>query len=408
MQRPLILLLALSTAGCAFDDNDLHTWKSVANGDQRLAAYLAERDRPLDRRVRAARYLLEMGKLGQIMGVLHATPEDDRKKLLSPLSLIVTEYIADDRIEVQSYAKDLAYYLLEYDDLLDATAGEKLRHKLLDWSLDRINRGAEVRGIKIGDVLLGLAVAHEQEILPQILSALSTAREVPVVLRLTAILSKLKDKQVAQQNAAALLAIGQTQFPVIDLQLVDAIARNGNDTLMYFLLDAARSPDVPLAVRDEALVVALKHLGKKAIPGLLRLIATDDPVNGNPGRWVGLEEIWRLSGVERLRAMLRALPVDGTYSEVGDRFKQEVDAFCDARIAAQKVAARPVLLGLVQVDDTPHWVSRVFAAECIMRLYPDEAAHILRPLRRDDTRLKGWRQEGETTLGEVIRQLGKG
>ena len=435
MWRWLPLLLA---AGCAFDGGDLSRWKDVANGPKRLAGYLADTDRPMNLRQEAIEHLFVKDQLEQIMGVVKTTDEVDRKVLLKFLvdfTARVFESHADP--EVHGRAASLAYYMLVYVDLLDKGFDKKLIDPTVAWALDNFaNPNAPTSRVRPRAMLLGCAVSRPSVAVPPIVNHMRELRRtaatehaldrgalkagkpkdsqnhrvtfnlaLQTLLRLSGLLGEVRDVNAQRQVALVLLEAARELYPFIPEALAEAMVANQDETLLRFLLDGVRDHRVPDGTRDVGLRVARELLREKAIDQLLVIAGTDDASVNNVPRMSALDLLWDFGGVERLEQALRRLPPSGTWPTDGADFKEELDVFCDNRVARSKEAALPVLTRLTADQN---WVARIYAIECITRLFPARAPELLEGLELDETPLRGWSVDGPTTIGDVVRAVTEG
>ena len=385
---------------CEIDETELNNWKQVQNGSLKLSGYLFDAERPPALRLRAARYLFDMGELGQIMGVVRKTTESDRTSLVSQLAEFAADKLRDPgaSLETQGQAATLAYHLLEFGPSKAATP---LAGTLATWCLDHATE--RVPGVKLDHALIAATLTAPDDIVPKIGLALQNSKSVNKTLALVSLTDPLKDPKLQSHAAHALLAAARRSHPSLSVDLIDAFVRNGNETLMRYLLELARDPKVKLHTRGDSMDQAVAALGKRAIPGLLRLIGTDEPRQRNEPRNVALDHIWSVGGPESLADALNGLPVDGTYPTDGVGFKAEVDHFCDTSVSTQKDRALPVLTELL---DSWNWVARLYAVNCLTRLHPGPATQLLEPLRSDATPINGWVHNDEVTLGEIVARFG--
>ncbi|MCA9528318.1 MAG: hypothetical protein KC549_18665, partial [Myxococcales bacterium] len=237
----------------------------------------------------------------------------------------------------------------------------------------------------------------------KLLAAAGTLESEEAFLELVDLLAQLRDADVQRAAAGLLLARARKAHPEVSPALAAALRANGNETLLRYLLELTRDPRLSPKVRGEGFNASMR-LGPAAIPGLLRILATDLPADDD-ARWLALRDIWEKGGAGSLAAALRALPAEGRWSTEGASFKDEIEGFCDNRLADKAEEVRPVLTELV---GDPNWVARAFAMACIVRLYPDDARALLKPLRADQTALPGWSEAGEpTTFASAIKGLAR-
>ncbi len=404
----LALLLGALAPGCTFDAEDIGRWENVAQGEQRLAGYLADPARPLELRQRAAFVLLRMDQIEHIVGVLKDAGDQDRERLLPyVVAVAVAGLRSDGPAAGQARAATLSFYLLQFVDGLRGTVEGQPRdahfvQTVTDWCLSQFDSAQPIEPARrCDDILLAAATVRRDVVVPRLLDDMRQSAQLDRLLRVDALLAKLKDPAAHRQQGRMLLDFARRRYPQIEAPLAEAMVRNRNATLLRYLLDAARDPRVPRVTRVVAQEAALSHLGKRALPGLFNLLRTDEPDTGYAARFNALDMIWALGGVERLGDGLRALPADMSWPSRPGAFKAEVDAFCDESIARNAVTARPVL---EQVVGHSNWAARAYAMECILRLYPDAAPLLLRGLLEDDTPLPGWSDDGSPiTMGAYVQ-----
>jgi len=411
-----LVLLALATGpmgGCAVDAEDLATWEEVAEGEGRLAAYLADATRPIELRGEALAILLKMRALDHIMGVHKvATPEQQAILLRMYATTIVTVLTKMHTESEKEAAATLAYDILEHVDALtggtDGT-GEPRDRLLVDtvveWCLEELAKPANARAKpmrKIDDILLAALAVRPEVAGPRIADKMRAAQSPEELLALDALLAKVPDPELRARAAEHLLGFARRVHPELPPIVARAMVANRNETLLRYLLDAARDPRVPPGTREIGLIAARDHLKAEAMGGLFLLLATDDAEHRNIMRLNALDLVWDHGGTARLADALQALPPSGTWWPAGLQFRTNVDGFCDGKLAPARDAVRPVLERLV---DDPNWVTRTYAMRCVERLYPDEAATLLAPLAEDDAVLPGWSAEGEITIGQHVSAL---
>jgi len=402
-------LLALATllTGCAIDAEDLDLWEKVAEGDGRLAAYLSDTTRPTPLRAKALAVLIKMNRLDHIMGVLKVADPEERVRLLQMYAHAITTILTKmHTLEEQATAATLGYDILEHvDELVGKTKGTgEVRDKLLvdtlvDWCLEQRARPKDERarpGRKIDDILLAALAVRPEIASPRILDKMRAADDAAELLSIDAMLSKVNDAGIRSAQARHLLGFAQKVHPNVPPPVARAMVANRNETLLHYLLDAARDPRVPPATRQAGLAAAKQYLKDGALPGLFLLLQADDPASRNIMRLNALDLAWDFGGDARLADALQALPAEGTWWPEGVQFRVNVDGFCDDKLGPARDAVKPTLERLV---DDPNWVTRTYAMRCVERLYPDEAAVMLAPLVDDETPLPGWSAEGPTTIG---------
>lgn len=415
LAAPLLaaLGLGLCASGCAVDADDLERWERVAEGEGRLAAYLADPARPIELRSKALSVLLKMGAIDHIMGALKVAAPEQRAVLLQMYAeAIVTVLTKMHTPAEQATAATLAYDVLEHaDELTGVTHGTQeprdalLVDTLVDWTLEQLKKPEADRprpGRKLEDLLLAALAARPAEAAPRIVDRMRAAESADELLAMNALLARVNDADIRRKQAEHLLAFARAAHPQVPPAVAEAMVQNGNETLLRYLLDAARDPRVPPATREIGLMSAKRFLKAEALGGLFLLLRADDPRNRNIMRLNALDLAWDFGGAARLAETLQALPPSGTWWPEGVQFRAHVDAFCDQKLAPARDAVRPVLERLI---DDPNWVTRTYAMRCVERLYPEVAAALLEPLAADETPLPGWSAEGETTIGAHVAAL---
>ena len=410
---PTILLLlgvlVLAPMMCATGADDLDAWKSVSNGKEKLATYIADSEREGKLRFHAAKTLVRMGAYTELMDVIQGVDEQQRQFLLRGLAGSVTDKLLKDYKQTEKVRFFLlGYYLLEHIDLLTGANkhGERrdqlLVETMTDWGLDILKQDngkkIDLGSYALTDVLLAAAMKRPMYAVPILQPAMAGAPNIERFLAINAILSRLEDPTLRHQQSGTLLNYAKKVYPNVSPLLAQAMLKNQNETLLLFLLDCARDYRVPVGTRQAGLEAATT-LKEKSLDGLFLVLQTDDPETLNIQRLNALDLIWNYGGTDMLRKALQTLPAGGTWWPTGVDFRAHVDEFCDEKLKPAKDDVRETLVDLV---DDPNWVTRVYAMECIMRLYPGDAAKILSPLAKDDTVLKGWHADGETTIAAAV------
>jgi hypothetical protein len=397
----LPLLLAVGPlAGCGIDEADLARWKEVREGQERLSGYLASPDRPLGLRVRAARYLFEINAGGQIVVVLRDAAAEDRQAVLEPFLVHLGKQFTAAAPEEQARAKDMLYALLPLLGGVSAEFADGVVKQFADWAVVQLFAEQPPAGRPVDQVLIAAGLTRPAATVEPLVTALSAEREPARVQRLSGLVDAIGDVPGRLKAASALLTQARRALPNPPEPLLQAIAANGNETLLRFLLDAARDPEVPLLLRAQCVDLAVGRLGKGAIPGLEEILKAEDPVTQNAMREPAMVQLYRLRGPKKLTEMMAALP-DGTgWPDEGNAFREQVDKFCMEAIAPQKAKARKDLLETIGSENR---TARIFAAYCISRLYPDEVGELLAPLKDDKTPLRGFGREPPPTQGDRAR-----
>ena len=236
--------------------------------------------------------------------------------------------------------------------------------------------------------------------LPEVYNFLRSPPNVQRFILVSRTLSVLRDPRVHAQQAAYQLTYAKELYPKLPVDLALELYTNRNETLLLFLVDAVRDYRVPAETREVGLKAA-QLLKEKALPGLYRIVRTDDPANENITRLNALDIIWDIGGTQTLAKSLQALPPTGTYWPDGVEFRAQVVEFCQNKLAPDREKAGPILESLV---DDPNWVTRAYALECIVQLYERESAiELLTPLIEDDQVLLGWEETGESTIGAYVK-----
>lgn len=396
----LVLALTVLLGGCHIDEEDLARWKHVHGGVDRLTGYLAESHRPLELRVRAARHLFEMGASGQVVLVVKQTPEAERGDLLEPLLLWLSTRFASAEPSEAPRAKDLLYALIPYCKDLPPGIVQPVVDNLMEWAIPQLFARQLTSGRPVEQVIIAAGLIWPAQVSEPILEALRTGADADRVPKLVRLITQFADPKVRLAVAAALLDLGKKSLPVLPEPVILALEADGNETLLRFLLDAARDPEIELATRSKCVLSAVKGMGEKAIPGLEDLLRSEDPLNHNDLRWAVLAELVRVRGPKGLDAALAALPEGSGWPDEADTMKTRIEQFCEASVQPDRDKMRRSLLLAL---DLPNATARTFAAVCVRALFPDEAAELLAPVRDDKTALRGFGREPPPTLGDLAR-----
>lgn len=404
--RPLAAFLLLSgvLAGCAVNEADLEKWAGVRGGDRRLAGYMADTERPLALRVRAARALFEMGAPGYVVAVVErATPEDRAQVGAATFSWLRRNFeapIIDDDPTVPQRAKDLLYALLPFakdygDELVQPTLTA-----FATWGAEVVATGkAQPRGRSIEAVALAAGLTDASAVAPPFAEALASAEDPARVLSIARVLAQLRHGPSQLRAASILLERCRRAWPNLPEPLVEAVAVNGNETPLRFLLDAARDPASPVAVRARVIEAAADALGPRAREGLERLLRVEDPLNGNVLRWAVLQRLVDLDPADGVGKTLTQLPDQAGWPDEGTQFRDAIWGLCDESLKAK---GPPVMQSLIDTLETSHATARLFAATCLRRLFPEAAAEALEALKKDTTPVSGFSSSGPMTLGDVV------
>lgn len=401
----ILAFFLLSPLACSFEAADIDAWRSVQNGKPRLAGYMADAKRPLDLRIRAATVLFEEDELPFVMAVLKAAAPEQQAQLAPKLSALALSKLDDADRKIMVRARSLAYHLLEFKDALGADA-PKLAEALATSALKTVPpKFRDTIGPK--KALLGAAVAHPP-VVGQIVKAAEAAAPDPAAearfLTLLDYIGGLRNTDAAQTRARLLLMRARAVYPKISGALAQAMLADRNPTLFKFLIELTRDPGLSRPVH-EAGFIAMGRMGKDAIPNMMRVIQTDFPTP-NDARYLALRGLWEAGGPAYLGAALRALPPEGKWPVKGTEFRDDIDAFCDNRVATKKAEAKPVLIELL---DDSNWIARAYALRCISRLYPDEAAELVGVLKDDLTPLPGWDESGEpSSFSAAVKAVQEG
>ena len=405
--------LVAGISGCSLDRDGLKELQATKNGNAKLAAILVDTKRPSELRGDASALLFKKGAFKELMAAVHELKDDDRKYLVHVLSRHVLTYIEKKKYEKEKMmAFKFAYYLLEYADLLPKAQGKgkvkttTLKHfvsEIVNESMALLKGQPNeiVQSDAIQKLLLASAIKQPELTLKEIYTFLNqTAPNLSSFLYVNHVLSALKRPDVKEKQAKLLLKWAKKSYPKVDAKLGDELFKNGNETLLRFLLDTARDTRVPGHVRGLGMEAA-KILKQKALDGLFLTLKTDDPEYRNVVRFGALNLIWDYGGSKTLARALQSLPEKATWWPQETVFRERVGEFCEGSLKDDAAAVRPILENLLY--DT-NWVARVYAMECMIILY-DDAVAALEPLRADDTVLKGWVEGGEITIGAYVQSL---
>lgn len=397
---PAALLAAGLLAGCSIDEGDLARWKDVREGPERLTGYLADHARPMELRVRAARYLVEVNAGGQIVHVLRNDDAADRKAVLEPFTVFLGKEFASDRPGAALHAKDLLYALLPLLKEVEPGYVAEVVKPFMGWAIDALFQPQPSGGRSIDQVVVAAGLLFPTLVAEPIVATMRTEKDPTRIQRLSGLLDAIGDVPARLKAASGLLALARASLPNPPEPLLVAIGANGNETLMRFLLDVGRDPAISLEVRARCIDLAVERLGQGAVPGLEGLLESEDPVSHNAMRIPVLTQLHRLQGPAKLAETLAALPDEASWPDEGTEFRDLIVKFCATSLEPEKAKVRRGLLSALESENS---TARIFAAVCLRRLYPDESGELLSPLKGDKTRLRGFGREPPPTLGDLAR-----
>ena len=145
-------------------------------------------------------------------------------------------------------------------------------------------------------------------------------------------------------------------------------------------------------------------LKEKATEGLLTLLRTEEPDKDNIMRTQALEKLWLYAGGQKILATaLSSLPTEGTYWPEGTKFKVQVQSFCDNTL---RESAEDVKETLIELTSSDNFIAQIYAGECILRLYPNEAEELLEDLIEEDLdeEVLGWDESGAISFSEYLEE----
>ena len=402
--RMLLLsgFLLVCLVSCAVNEEDLAKWKSLREGEARLAGYLASPERPVELRAQAARHLFDMGKAGHIAATLAPLDEDDRRTVLEPILVGLASRFTASQPHEATQAKDLLYALLPHTKKVDGVVLDAVLGKFMAWAQPLVGAPAAPPGRSVGLVITAAGLLHPGRIAMPIKTELRFLEDPKRILALVELTSAFGTPKVKVEVADVLLYRTRQIYPKLTDEHVLAMKSNGNPTLMRFVLDAARDPELPVPLRTLSIEAAVEVLGKEAVPGLEAALLAEDPTKGNSLRFVVLDALFKVNKTRGLVETLEALPIGSGWPDEGTAFKDEIERFCDTNIASRSKKAKAPLVAALSSRNS---VARLFAATCIRRLYRPEARALLAPLREDQTLIRGYSAKGEIRLSALAREL---
>lgn len=424
---PLLLSLALPLSGCAIERDEIDSWPRTTNGEARLGAYLADGERPMELRMRAAQHLMSAGAMAQIMTSVEGTPKEARGPLLDHLAAVVTACVGDLVTEPEGGEKpgaptsacdnmerdlgpavNLGFLLLE--QLPEGKQRDKLVKILLTAAADKSDEDIPGLEIRVDDLLLACTLKAPKITVPQLLERLQKTEDPKVGVRIAGVLSQIKDAEIRKQLAEALLSWVKPRYKTLlpIPQIRDVLAKTRNPTLIKFMMDAARDTDLDFDTRDELVARGIQLLSKEdAAERLYLLLAAQDNAIYNEFRWTALDALWAQDPLKHLGPMMRALPTaSDAWSTAPNQLKGRINHFCDVTVKkTQGLDAEALMQAFESLLEHPSWVARTFAFVCISKLDPSGAPTRLSALSEDPATLPGWTEAGDSTLGAEVKAL---
>ncbi|MFN3201421.1 MAG: hypothetical protein ACE366_23670 [Bradymonadia bacterium] len=425
-----LLCLALGgLSGCEIDKQDIDTWPQVDNGAARLGAYVADAERPIGLRIRAAKHLMSMGELDQLMTSVEATPAPARDTLVSKMGDLVAQCLVSlEAVDTQNGGKvndcdtpqrdrgkamNLGYLLLEH--IKDGKEQAALVDALFKASMTGLTADIPELAGKVDDIILACSIKAPEKTVPMLLETLKGSESPQAGARVSNLLLQMRDDAVSAQLAAALLDWVKPRYKTLlqSPEVRDALTATRNPTVMRFMLDAIRDPDLDWDARQEIFVRSLKLLqnadAEAATEALHAFIALVDHTSLNELRWLSLSVLWAKDPAAHLKPMMDALPAaaDAWHSEKG-RVKWRISEFCKVKVG-KKGMDQGVLLPMFEtLLDHTNPIVRMFGVTCIHQLDPVGAADRLAGLIEDPAVLLNWTEEGDSTIGDEVSAISGG
>jgi len=420
-------LISLSLCACRFDNTDLDNWKELDDkGASRLAGYALQVDRPMESRKRAFEHLVEMRKFDHLLSLLDQLPEEERP-LFSELAvgIAMENTRTEATTEQQANAVDLMYFMMSMDWGEESL---KVQTKLIEWmakwSLAMIKTGQTAQTITNPDRALTVSVLMGGEPIIELIKAQleESVADPKMVVAIHNVLSPLKDAKIDELMAHALLKTARTVYPEeLKTPLIDAMIKNGNRTLLLFLLEVGKDNRAANAVQEFAMeqaanvLVAMSRddekLKAEAAESFMRILSSSTAASWNIS--YSLRQLWSLGGVELLAQSLKTINPDFRTPVAGTDLRLDVEDFCNGYVANAKDEARSALLGLLEeLQSQPElWPARLYTLACVHALYPDDFPRFMKRKgrykkywKRDKTVIRAWKSDGNTTLGVIAQE----
>jgi hypothetical protein len=420
-------LVALGASGCKFTDKDLEGWAALEDkGAARLGGYVLDADRPVESRKRALDLMVEHQYFDHIISLFKQLPESDRPMILEESIKLAKRYSEiQATVKQQATSVDLIYYMMSFPWGEEALKKQpELLSWMATWSLAIIKAGRTApSSVNPDRVLIAALLVGGDPILKLVEEQFEESVTDPkTVIALHNILFPLKDPKIEVMMANQLMKTARKLYPdELSPELINVMVKNGNRTLLKFLVEVAKDNQAPQASQELAIDKASSVLislskGDEAMKAetieLFKRVLSSK-IASSSIIFFTLRQLWVLGGVEHLADALKAInpefrvPVSGTY------LRLDVEQFCDEYVSVQKDEARPILQNLIDElgSDAQYWPARLYAITCIHRLYPDDFPRFLKSKRRfkryfkrDKTVVRAWRSDHNTTLGEVVQE----
>jgi hypothetical protein len=304
----------------------------------------------------------------------------------------------------------------------------KVQTKLIEWmakwSLAMIKTGQTAQTITNPDRALTVSVLIGGEPIIELIKAQleESVADPKMVVAIHNVLSPLKDAKIDELMAYALLKTARTVYPEeLKPPLIDAMIKNGNRTLLLFLLEVGKDNRAANAVQEFAMeqaanvLVAMSRddekLKAEAAESFMRILSSSTAASWNIS--YSLRQLWSLGGVELLAQSLKTINPDFRTPVAGTDLRLDVEDFCNGYVANAKDEARSALLGLLEeLQSQPElWPARLYTLACVHALYPDDFPRFMKRKgryqkywKRDNTVIRAWKSDGNTTLGVIAQE----
>ena len=386
---------ALALGGCEVTIEDLREWRSVKDGERRIAAVIVDGERPTELRVRAALYLAEINAIYPLADALKQTAPGDRHAIVKQLVPLLVKMLRSEPTSQQPRAKDALYHVAGY---LEGEQRDKAGRAIIDWATSDFSGRFALGRATLAQVLPDMGTAA----VPGLIKLLRSGEAIPEV---TDILSRFDTPQVHKESAEALIALIETLSPKAPEEAWTHLGRFKTPALVPFLLDKLTDSAVPAELKDEWFPLIVKCGGPEAGPGLARLLADHEL------RWIAAQNLVALEDVVGLKRLLEALPATDTYDE--EELYDEVQFFCSKRIPELKATPAKIEEALITGLAPARVLATALAIHCLSLHGGPDTAELLKKLARDSHTVPGWRPDGERvgnlakTAVEAIKQRGK-
>lgn len=384
----LAAALALSACGKGDMDENFRLWSNNSAGWQEMANFVADKENPIDIRIRAVEILVdEGGQPSQVGGVV--SKASDKVELLAALIPKMEKLLQGSNPKKQAHAKKVLFDMLEDTSLPDAKKSE-IRKLIGKWAFGDLDAEmpAETLGTKLGQRInpteiekLGVEAIAGAEIMlskgvsrGEILAFLVSLDAPEAKTALVSGLRRYHSIKNVKVTEAELTAVQNTKSAdgfvyFVELYLARKDSAHPDDKNAATLALGAAMSFADVTENPQAKEI----LGKgwdKIKPVAEKLLQVDKV----DYRFFGAQLFANFGGIDGVATVLSSIPDDTKYGD-GDfatsDSKLRITVWCNDEVKAAHPADQLKPLFEKSWKSSPRLIERVLAVRCLVALGED-------------------------------------